>query len=58
MGHHGGTWYGTHAAKLIYGTRMSVLDIRTWVRGEVPDLGLIEHNKNQSAAITILYGKT
>jgi hypothetical protein len=58
MGHHEGTWYDMHAAKLIYGTRMSVRDIRTWVRGDVPGLRLIEHNKNQSAAITILYGKT
>jgi hypothetical protein len=36
----GGTQYGTYAANWTYGTRMPVLDVRTWPRGDVPGLGL------------------
>jgi hypothetical protein len=36
----GGTRYGTYAANWTYGTRMPVLDVRTWPRGDVPGLGL------------------
>jgi hypothetical protein len=35
----GGTRYGTYAANWTYGTRMPVLDVRTWPRGDVPGLG-------------------
>jgi hypothetical protein len=44
MGPLGGTRYGTYAANLMYDTRMSVLDIRTWPRGDVPDLGLTDED--------------
>jgi hypothetical protein len=38
----GGTRYGTYAANWTYGTRMSVLDVRMWSRGDVPSLGLTD----------------
>jgi hypothetical protein len=34
----GGTRYGMYAAKWAYGTRMPVLNVRTWPRGDVPRL--------------------
>jgi hypothetical protein len=40
----GGIWYGTYAANWTYGMRMLVLDVRMWLRGDVPDLGLIDGN--------------
>jgi hypothetical protein len=40
----GGTWYGTYAANWMYGTRMPVLGIWTWPRGNVPGLGLIDED--------------
>jgi hypothetical protein len=36
----GGTQYGTYAANWTYSTCMSVLDVWTWSRGDVPGLGL------------------
>jgi hypothetical protein len=42
VGHLRGTWYGTYAANLTYGTRMPVLNIHTWLRGDVPGLGLTD----------------
>jgi hypothetical protein len=39
-----GTRYGTYAANWTYGTRMSVLDVRTWSRGDVPALRLIDED--------------
>jgi hypothetical protein len=36
----GGTWYRTYATNWTYGTRMPILDVRTWPRGGVPSLGL------------------
>jgi hypothetical protein len=36
----GGTQYGTYAVNWMYGTRMPVLNVRTWPRGDVPGLGL------------------
>jgi hypothetical protein len=36
----GGTWYGMCATNWTCGTRMSVLDVQTWPRGDVLDLGL------------------
>jgi hypothetical protein len=38
----GGTRYGTYAANWMNGTRMPVLDVRTWLRGDVPSLRLID----------------
>jgi hypothetical protein len=38
----GGTQYGTHAANWTYDICMSVLDVRTWARGDVPGLGLTD----------------
>jgi hypothetical protein len=32
--------YGTHVANWMYGTRMSVLNIQTWSRGDISGLGL------------------
>jgi hypothetical protein len=40
----GGTQYGTYAVNWIYDTRMSVLNIRMWLRGDVPDLGLTDED--------------
>jgi hypothetical protein len=40
----GGTRYGTYAANWTYGTRMPVLDVRTWPRGDVPDLRLTDED--------------
>jgi hypothetical protein len=34
----GGTRHGTYAANWTCGTRMSILDVRTWPRGDVPGL--------------------
>jgi hypothetical protein len=42
MGPQGGTRYDMHAATWAYGTRMLVLDIWTWPRGDVPGLGLTD----------------
>jgi hypothetical protein len=36
--------YNTYAANWTYGTRMSVLDVRTWPRGDVPGLGLTDED--------------
>jgi hypothetical protein len=36
----GGIRYGTYTANWIYDMRMSVLDARMWLRGDVPGLGL------------------
>jgi hypothetical protein len=36
----GGIRYSTYATNWKYGTRMLVLDVRTWPRGDVPGLGL------------------
>jgi hypothetical protein len=40
----GGTRYDTYAANWTYGTRMLVLDVRTWPRGDVPSLGLTDED--------------
>jgi hypothetical protein len=40
----GGTRYGTYAANWTYSTRMSVLDVRTWLRGHIPGLGLTDED--------------
>jgi hypothetical protein len=39
-----GTRYGTYAANWTYGTRMPLLDVRVWLRGDVPGLGLIDED--------------
>jgi hypothetical protein len=39
-----GIWYGTYAANWTYGMHMLVLDVRTWLRGDVSDLGLTDGN--------------
>jgi hypothetical protein len=44
MGPLGGTQYGMYAANWTYDTRMPVLDVRTWPRGDVPDLGLTDED--------------
>jgi hypothetical protein len=40
----GGTQNCTYTANWTYGTRMPVLDIQTWPRGDVSDLGLIDED--------------
>jgi hypothetical protein len=42
VGRLGGTRYGMYAANWTYGTCMLVLDVRTWPRGDVLDLGLTD----------------
>jgi hypothetical protein len=44
VGPQGGTWYNTYAANWMYGTHMPVLDVRTWLRGDVPSLGLTDED--------------
>jgi hypothetical protein len=44
MGPLRGIRYGTYTANWTYGTRMPVLDVRTWPRGDVPGLGLIDED--------------
>jgi hypothetical protein len=44
MGPLGGTRYGTYAANWTYGMRMSVLDVRTWPRGDIPGLRLTDED--------------
>jgi hypothetical protein len=44
MGPLGGTQYGMYATNWTYGTRMSVLDVQTWPRGDVPGLRLTDEN--------------
>jgi hypothetical protein len=40
----GGTRYGTYAANWTYGTRMSVLNVRTWPKGDIPGLGVTDED--------------
>jgi hypothetical protein len=40
----GGIQYGTYAANWTYGTRMPVLNVRTWSRGDVPGLRLTDED--------------
>jgi hypothetical protein len=40
----GGTWYDTYADNWTYDMCMSVLDVRTWPRGDAPGLGLIDED--------------
>jgi hypothetical protein len=40
----GGIRYDMYAANWMYSTRMSVLDIQTWPRGDVPGLELINED--------------
>jgi hypothetical protein len=44
MGPLGGTQYGTYAINWMYSTRMPVLDIQTWPRGDDPSLGLTDED--------------
>jgi hypothetical protein len=44
VGPRGGTRYGMYAANWMYDTRMPVLGIRTWPRGDVPGLRLIDED--------------
>jgi hypothetical protein len=44
VGHLGGTRYGTYAANWMYDTRMPVLDVWIWPRGDVPGLGLTDED--------------
>jgi hypothetical protein len=37
-----GTWYGMYGANWTYITCVTVLDIQTWPRGDVPGLGLTD----------------
>jgi hypothetical protein len=39
-----GTRYGTYTANWTYSTRMLVLDVRTWPRGDVSGLGLTDED--------------
>jgi hypothetical protein len=38
----GGTRYDTYATNWTYDTHMSVLNVQTWPRGDVPGLGLTD----------------
>jgi hypothetical protein len=40
----GGIWYGTYAANWTYDICMSVLDVQTWPRGDIPGLGLTDED--------------
>jgi hypothetical protein len=40
MGPLGGVRHDTYDVNWMYGTRMPLLDVRTWSRGKVPGLGL------------------
>jgi hypothetical protein len=40
----GGTRYDTYAANWMYDTCMSVLDVHTWSRGDIPGLGLTDED--------------
>jgi hypothetical protein len=40
----GGTQYDMYAANWTYSTRMPVLDVQTWPRGDVPGLGLTDED--------------
>jgi hypothetical protein len=40
----GGTRYGTYAANWTYDTRMPVLDVWTWTRGDAPGLRLTDED--------------
>jgi hypothetical protein len=40
----GGTRFDTYAASWTYGTRMPVLDVQTWSRGDVPGLGMTDED--------------
>jgi hypothetical protein len=40
----GGTRYRTCAANWMYGTRMLVLGVQTWPRGDIPGLGLTDES--------------
>jgi hypothetical protein len=40
----GGTRYGTYATNWTYGTRIPVMDVQTWSRGDVPGLGLTDED--------------
>jgi hypothetical protein len=40
----GGTQYGTSAGNWTYGTRMSILDVWMWPRGDIPGLGLTDED--------------
>jgi hypothetical protein len=44
MGCYRGTRYGTYTANWTYDTRMLVLYVQTWPRGDVPSLGLTEED--------------
>jgi hypothetical protein len=44
VGPRGGTRYGMYAANWMYDTRMPVLGIQTWPRGDVPGLRLIDED--------------
>jgi hypothetical protein len=44
MGPLGGTQYGTYVGNLTYGTRISVLNVQTWSRGDVPGLRLTDES--------------
>jgi hypothetical protein len=44
MGHLGGTRYGTYVVNWTYDTCMPVLDVRMWLRGDVPGLVLIDED--------------
>jgi hypothetical protein len=40
VGPQGGTRYGMYATSWMYSTRMLVLDVQTWSRGDISGLGL------------------
>jgi hypothetical protein len=44
VGHLGGTRYGMYAANWTYDTCMSVLDVRTWSKGDISDLRLTDED--------------
>jgi hypothetical protein len=44
VGSLGETQYGTYPTNCMYGTLMTVLDVWTWPRGNVPGLGLTDED--------------
>jgi hypothetical protein len=44
VGSLGETQYGTYATNCMYDTLMTVLDVWTWPRGNVPGLGLTDED--------------
>jgi hypothetical protein len=51
----GGTRYGMYAADWMYVTHMLVLDVRTWPRGDIPDLRLTDGDVSLLRGWIVIY---